>query len=106
MPPKEIPDELIDQLLAGREGPEAITGPDGLLKQLTKRVVERAVSAELSGHLGYELGEEPPEGRPNRPNGLTSKTLITEHLEGFTRVSNHDEHRALSPQLQRLRDPE
>ena len=79
MPPKEIPDELVDQLLAGREGPEAITGPDGLLKQLTKRVVERAVSAELSGHLGYELGEEPPGDQPNRRNGLTSKTLITEH---------------------------
>src|SRR5581483_12049290 len=79
MSPKEIPDELVDQLLAGREGPEAITGQDGLLKQLTKRVVERAVSAELSGHLGYELGEEPPEGQPNRRNGLTSKTLITEH---------------------------
>src|SRR4051812_44333822 len=78
MPAKEIPDELIDQLLAGREGPEAITGPDGLLKQLTKRVVERAVSAELSDHLGYELGEQPPEGEPNRRNGWTSKTLITD----------------------------
>jgi putative transposase len=78
MPPKEIPDELIDQLLAGREGSEAITGPDGLLKQLTKRVVERAVSAELSDHLGYELGGEPPEGEPNRRNGWTSKTLITD----------------------------
>src|SRR6266496_6463779 len=77
MPPKEIPAELIDQLLAGHEGPEAITGPDGLLKQLTKRVVERAVSAELSDHLGYELGEQPPEGEPNRRNGWTSKTLIT-----------------------------
>src|SRR5581483_7142567 len=79
MRPREIRDELVDQLLAGREGPEAITGPDGLLKQLTKRVVERAVSAELSGHLGYELGEEPPAGQPNRRNGLSSKTLITEH---------------------------
>src|SRR6266511_1989268 len=78
MSPKEIPDELIDELLAGREGPEAITGPDGLLKQLTKRVVERAMSAELADHLGYELGEEPPEGQPNRRNGLTSKTLITD----------------------------
>ncbi len=79
MPPKEIPDELVDQLLAGRVGPGAITGPDGLLKQLTKRVVERATSAELTEHLGYELGEEPAEGQPNRRNGLTSKTLITEH---------------------------
>jgi putative transposase len=79
MPPKEIPDELIDQLLAGREGPESITGPDGLLKQLTKRVVERAASAELTGHLGYELAGEPPEGQPNRRNGWSPKTLITDH---------------------------
>src|SRR5207245_6826248 len=79
MSPKEIPDELIDQLLAGREGPEAITGPDGLLKQLTRRVVERAMSAELTDHLGYELGDEPPEGLPNRRNGSTSTTLITDH---------------------------
>ena len=78
MSPKEIPDELIDRLLAGREGPEAITGPDGLLKQLTKRVVERAASAELSEHLGYELGEGPPEGRSNRRNGSASKTLIAD----------------------------
>ena len=88
MPPKEIPDELIDQLLAGREGPEAITGPDGLLKQLTKRVVERAMSAELTDHLGYELaGEPPPEGQPNRRNGSTSKTLITEHGAGRGRAA-------------------
>ena len=79
MSPKEIPDELIDQLLAGREGPESITGPDGLLKQLTKRVVERAASAELTEHLGYELAAEPPEDQPNRRNGLSSKTLITDH---------------------------
>src|SRR5437899_249992 len=79
MPPKEIPDELIDRLLAGHEGPEAITGPDGLLKYLTKRVVERAMSAELSDHLGYGLGEEPAPGQPNRRNGSSSKALITDH---------------------------
>jgi len=79
MQPEKIPDELIDQLLTGREGPEAITGPDGLLKQLTKRVVERAATAELSGHLGYELGGERPEKQANRRNGKTSKRLITEH---------------------------
>ena len=79
MQPNEIPDELIDQLLAGREGPEAITGPDGLLKQLTKRVVERAASAELTEHLGYELAGEPPEGQSNRRNGLAPKALITDH---------------------------
>ena len=53
----EIPDELIDQLLAGQPlTAEAITGPEGLLKHLTKRLVERAMSAELAEHLGYEHG--------------------------------------------------
>jgi putative transposase len=79
MQSNEIPDELIDQLLAGHQGAEAITGPEGLLKQLTKRLVERAMSAELTDHLGYELGEEPPAAESNRRNGLTSKTLITDH---------------------------
>src|SRR3989337_291685 len=86
MSPKEIPDELIDRLLAGYEGPEQITGPDGLLKQLTKRLVERAMSAELTDHLGYELAEEPPEGESNRRNGSSSKTLITDHGAGPVEV--------------------
>src|SRR4051812_25460190 len=77
--PKEIPDELIDQLLAGREGPESITGHDGLLKQLSKCEVERAASSECTEHLGYEIAGEPPDHHPNRRNGLSSKTLITDH---------------------------
>ena len=65
--------------IAPRSGLAAITGPDGLLKYLTKRVVERAMSAELSDHLGYGLGEEPAPGQPNRRNGSSSKALITDH---------------------------
>lgn len=77
--PPEIPDELLDRLLAGQPLTAAgITGPDGLLKQLTKRLVERAMSAELSDHLGYEEGQAPPVSQPNRRNGSSSKTLITE----------------------------
>ncbi len=77
--PAEIPDDLIDQLLAEQPLTGAgITGPDGLLKQLTKRLVERAMGAELSDHLGYEEGERPPVEQPNRRNGSSSKTLITE----------------------------
>jgi hypothetical protein len=30
---REIPDELIDQLLGGYEGPGQLTGPDGLINQ-------------------------------------------------------------------------
>lgn len=69
MRPKEIPDELIDQLLVGHEGPEAITGPDGLLKQLTKRVVERATSAELRADRPEDRRLRPLPDRPARWDG-------------------------------------
>jgi putative transposase len=80
----EIPDELIDQLLGEYQGPEQLTGPDGLINQLRKRLIERAAGAELEQHLGYPAGAEPPEGQPNRRNGMTSKTLRT--IEGPVRV--------------------
>ena len=73
----EIPDELIDQLLGEYQGPEQLTGPDGLINQLRKRLIERAAGAELERHLGYPLGAEAPEAQPNRRNGTTSKTLRT-----------------------------
>jgi putative transposase len=75
----ELSDELIDELLAGARTPEEVTGPDGLLKQLTKRLVERAMDAELTEHLGYERGQVPPGGAGNTRNGTTPKTVHTEH---------------------------
>lgn len=73
----EIPDELIDQLLGDYQGPEQLTGPDGLINQLRRRLIERAAGAELEQHLGYPPGAEPPEGQPNRRNGTSRKTLRT-----------------------------
>ena len=32
----------------------SLTGPDGLLKQLTKTVLETALNEEMTEHLGYE----------------------------------------------------
>jgi putative transposase len=73
----EIPDELIDQLLGEYEGPEQLTGPDGLINRLRKRLIERAAGAELEQHLGYPPGGEPAEEQRNRRNGLSAKTLRT-----------------------------
>jgi hypothetical protein len=56
LPGGVLSDELVDELLAGARTPEELTGPDGLLAQLTKRLVERAMSAELDDHLGYPRG--------------------------------------------------
>ncbi len=74
---REIPDELIDQLLGEYEGPEQLTGPDGLINRLRKRLIERAAGAELEQHLGYPVGGEPGEEQPNRRNGVSRKTLRT-----------------------------
>jgi putative transposase len=76
---KKLPDELVDELLAGARTEEGIVGPGGLLSRLTKRLVERAMEVELTDHLGYEPHEEPPGGAGNTRNGSTPKTLVTEH---------------------------
>ena len=52
----EIPDELVDQLLGEYQGPEQLTGPDGLINRLRRRLIERAAGAELERHLGYPPG--------------------------------------------------
>src|SRR5579871_3808013 len=80
-----LPDELIDELLAGARTEEEVAGPGGLLGQLTKRLVERAMDVELTDHLGYEPHQEPPGGAGNTRNGSTGKTLQTE--QGPVKIS-------------------
>jgi len=96
----DLPDELIDELLAGARTPEEITGPDGLLQRLTKRLVERAMAAELSEHLGYEHGQAPPGGAGNARNGFTAKTIHTGH--GSVRIEQpRDRAGSFQPQIVR-----
>ena len=97
-----LPDELLDELLAGARTEEELTGPGGLLSQLTKRLVERALEVELTDHLGYEPHQEPPGGAGNTRNGLTPKTLITEH--GEVRIETpRDRAGTFEPQIVRKR---
>jgi len=74
---KSRSDELLDELIAEYGGSAGVKGPNGLLKDLTRRLVNRAMGAELTHHLGYESGEAPPEGQSNRRNGKTEKTVRT-----------------------------
>jgi putative transposase len=78
---EQIPDEVIDELLAGAQTEQEIAGPGGLLSQLTKRLVERAMEVELTDHLGYAPHAEPPGGAGNTRNGTSPKRLIGEHGE-------------------------
>ncbi len=51
-----------------REQGLSLTGPDGLLKQLTKVVIETALEQELTDHLGHEknTGRQRERQRPQR----------------------------------------
>jgi transposase-like protein len=56
----------------------SLTGPDGLLKQLTKTVIEAALQGEMTDHLGYEKHDPVGAGTGNIRNGTRGKTVLTE----------------------------
>ena len=74
----ELDSAIIDELMKGYQRPEDMTGPGGILEQLTKRVYERILGAEMSHYLGYEKGQGPQreedKKHKNHRNG-TSKRL-------------------------------
>ena len=43
-----------DLVRRARQAGIALTGPDGLLKAMTKTVVEAALEEEMADHLGYD----------------------------------------------------
>jgi putative transposase len=57
----------------------SLTGPDGLLKQLTKTVLETSLNEEMTEHLGYEKHDPAGAGTGNIRNGTRGKTVLTEH---------------------------
>jgi putative transposase len=61
-----------------REQGLSLTGPDGLLKQLTKAVLETALDQELTEHLGHEKNGQVVNESGNVRNGTRSKTVLTE----------------------------
>jgi putative transposase len=56
----------------------SLTGPDGLLKLLTKSVIEAALSEEMTEHLGYEKHDPAGVGSENIRNGTRSKTVTSD----------------------------
>lgn len=63
---------------AARARGEDLTGPDGLLKSITKTVLESALEGELTEHLGHEKHHAPVEGAANIRNGTRPKTVLTD----------------------------
>jgi putative transposase len=68
---QELAQQLVDRAKA--EGVK-LTGPGGLLRDLTKRVLE----GEMDGHLGYAKHTVDDRDGGNSRNGTRTKTVITD----------------------------
>jgi putative transposase len=68
-----IADEVVDQLLAGRDR-SSVFGSGGLIDELKKRLAERMLNAELDHHLTGTAEEE----AGNHRNGYSQNTVITD----------------------------
>src|SRR5580700_8056858 len=91
-------EEMVRQ---AREQGLSLTGPDGLLKQLTKTVLETALNQELTEHLGHEKHGRPAAG--NVRNGARSKTVLTESTGQVQVEVPRDRHGTFEPQIVRKR---
>src|SRR3954463_15163863 len=81
----------------------SLTGPDGLLKQLTKTVLETALSEEMTEHLGYEKYDPAGAGTGNIRNGTRSKTVLTESTGEVDIDVPRDRAGTFEPQIVRKR---
>ncbi|MFE9919995.1 IS256 family transposase [Micromonospora sp. NPDC005553] len=68
----------VELVRAAKEQGLSLTGPEGLLRQLTKTVLETALNEEMTEHLGYAKHEPDGAGAGNIRNGTRAKTVLTD----------------------------
>jgi putative transposase len=85
-----------------REQGLSLTGPDGLLKQLTKTVLETALNQELTEHLGHEKHGQPAQSG-NIRNGTRPETVLTEASGQVQIEVPRDRDGSFEPQIVRKR---
>ncbi len=86
-----------------REQGLSLTGPDGLLKQLTKTVLETALNQELTEHLGHEKHGNPDPDSGNIRNGTRAKTVLTESTGQVQVQVPRDRDGSFEPQIVKKR---
>jgi putative transposase len=86
-----------------REQGLSLTGPDGLLRQLTKTVLETALNQELTEHLGHEKNGTPDPDIGNVRNGTRPKTVLTESSGQVQIEVPRDRAGTFEPQIVRKR---
>ncbi|WP_353509462.1 IS256 family transposase [Intrasporangium sp.] len=88
---------------AARARGEDLTGPDGLLKSITKTVLESALQEEMTEHLGHERRQTPVEGSGNVRNGTRPKTVLTDAAGEVTIEVPRDRAGTFAPVIVRKR---
>src|SRR3954453_4357056 len=66
-----------DLVRRARQAGIALTGPDGLLKAMTKTVIEAALEEEMADPLGYDKHAVEGRNGANSRSGKRSKTVLT-----------------------------
>jgi putative transposase len=103
------PEPTAEQLAAedlvrrAREQGLSLTGPDGLLKQLTKTVLETALNQELTEHMGHEKHGQPAAESGNIRNGTRLKTVLTESTGQVQLDVPRDRDGSFEPQIVKKR---
>ena len=78
--PGEVERAAVRELVAAaRARGEDLTGPDGLLKSITKQVLESALEEEMTEHVGYDKHAVQGRNRANSRNGTRTKTVLTDN---------------------------
>src|SRR5580704_9301884 len=96
---QKVAEELVRR---AREQGLSLTGPDGLLKQLTKTVLETALNQELTEHLGHEKHGQPAQAG-NIRNGTRPKTVLTESTGQVQLDVPRDRDGSFEPQIVKKR---
>jgi putative transposase len=81
----------------------ALTGPQGLLKALTKTVIETALDEELVDHLGYDKHDPAGRNGQNSRNGRRAKTVLTDNVGPVEIEVPRDRDGSFEPQLVKKR---
>lgn len=86
---------------AARARGDDLTGPDGLLKAITKQVIEAALEEEMTEHVGYD--KHAVEGRhgANSRNGTRVKTVLTDNAGPVQAEAPRDREGSFEPSSSR-----
>ena len=96
--------KLAEELVArAQEQGVSLTGPDGLLKQLTKTVLETALNQEMTDHLGHDKHGLAGNETGNVRNGARPKTVLTQASGQVGIEVPRDRHGTFEPQIVRKR---